>query len=433
MTRIPTIVGLLLVITVVGTVIGLFEWYSRRPSAASGSIVPMNVMVTNSVDTSFTVIWTTPSPATGVVKLTAPKRMTLTFFDDRDTTGKMKAYITHSVTIRSLTPGTSYTFQILSNGKIYSEGSKPYTITTASPLSGGSTGLEPAYGTINDVGGSAVDGAIVLVTLEQGQLLSTTTSPSGSWLMSLGFARASSLTKYLDGSERLTETIRVIWGDQEATAITDTLNDAPVPTMVLGKTYDFRKQQAAGGQTAPLANATQKTPAVLGDTTTTKSSTTKTIGLTTPAQNASLTTALPLIAGTGLPGKTVSVVVGITNPVGGTTIVGNDGIWRFTPTKPLSEGKQSITATMVDQRGKSVAFTHTFTILKSGTQVLGEATPSATLTPEATSSATPSATLTPTPQLEGEPVPQSGTTLPTILILVMGLCFLTSGFVLIRR
>ena len=424
MTRIPTIVGLLLVITVVGAVIGLFEWYSRRPSAASGSIVPMNVMVTNIADTSFTVIWTTPSPATGVVKLTTPKRTTVTFFDDRDTTGKMKTYITHSVTIRSLSPGTSYTFQILSNGKKYTEGSKPYTITTASTLSGGSTGLEPAYGAINDLGGSAVNGAIVLVTLEQGQLLSTTTSPSGSWLLSLGLARTSSLAKYLDGSERLTETIRVIWGDQEATAITDTLNDAPVPTMILGKTYDFRKQQAAA----------RDIPTVLGDTSITTPSTAKTVGLTLPAQNASLTTTLPLIQGTGIPGKKVSVVVGITIPVSGTTTVGSDGIWRYTPTKSLAAGKQSVTATTVDQRGKPVAFTHTFTILKSGTQILGEATPSATLAPAltATPSASASATPTPTPQLEGEPVPQSGTTLPTILILVIGLGFLTSGLVLFR-
>lgn len=420
--RIPTFVGILLVIALVGAVITLFEWYSRKPSTASGSVVPIHVAVTNISDTGFTVVWTSALPATGIVTLLSPKHTPSTFFDDRDTTGKMRNYTTHSVTLRSLAPATSYTFQILSNGKRAYQGGKPYTVTTASTISGGGTGLEPAYGTINDVGGSPVAGAIVLVTLEQGQLLSTITSPSGSWLLSLGFARTASLAKYLDGTERLTETIRVIWGDQEATAITDTLNDGPVPTMVLDKTYDFRKQQAAA----------RDAPTVLGDTTTTKPSTTKTINLTSPAQNASLTTTLPLIQGTGIPGKTVSVVVGITNPISGNTTVGGDGIWRYTPPKPLGQGKQSVTATTVDERGKAVAFTHTFTILKSGTQVLGEATPSATLTPTITPEATPSATpsATPTPQLEGEPVPESGTTLPTILILLFGAGLLTSGFVI---
>lgn len=421
--RIPAFIGILLVIAFVGAVIYLFESYSRRPGQANGSASPVNVAVTNVSDTGFTVVWTTPDPATGAVKLISPKHTPSMFFDDRDTTGKLKSYSTHMVTIRSLTPATLYTFQILSNGKSFTTGlTKPLNVTTASTISGGGTKLEPAYGMVNDVVGSPVSGAIVFVTLEQGQLLSTMTSPSGSWLLSLGFARTASLDKYLDGRERIIETIRVIWGDQEATAITDTLNDGPVPTMVLGKTYDFRKQQAA----------VQEAPAVLGEKTTTSPSTAKVVALSSPAQNAMLTTSLPLIQGTGIPGKTVSIVVGITNPSGGSATVGSDGIWRYTPTKPLGAGKQSVTATTTDEKGKSVALTNTFTILKSGTQVLGDATPSATLspTPIATSSASPSATPTPTPQLQGEPVPTSGTTLPTILILLFGAGLLTSGFMI---
>ncbi len=426
--RMPTLIGILLVIVLVGVVIAVFEWYSRMPTAASGTTVPTNVAVTNIADTGFTVVWITPNPATGAITLLSPKHTPSTFFDNRDTTGTMKRYTTHSVTLRSLAPATSYMFQILSNGKSSIDGSKPYTATTVSPIGGTGTGLEPAYGTINDVGGSPVNGAIVLVTLEQGQLLSTITSPSGSWLLSLGFVRTASLAKYLDGSQRLTEMIRVLWGDQEATAVTDTLNDAPVPTMVLGKTYDFRRQQATNGQSQPLADATRNTPTVLG---------VKTIGLTAPAQNASLTTTLPLIVGTGLRGKTVSVVVGITNPVSGTTTVGGDGIWRYTPTKPLGEGKQSVTATTVDERGLPVAFTHTFTIFKSGTQVLGEATPSAQLTPTftPTPTATAQATPTPTPEatLAGKPVPTSGTTLPTILILLLGTSVLGFGLLSLKK
>ncbi|MBI3559624.1 hypothetical protein HY087_00655 [Candidatus Gottesmanbacteria bacterium] len=331
--RMPTLIGILLVIVLVGVVIAVFEWYSRMPTAASGTTVPTNVAVTNIADTGFTVVWITPNPATGAITLLSPKHTPSTFFDNRDTTGTMKRY--------------------------------------------------------------------------------TTTA---------------SLAKYLDGSQRLTEMIRVLWGDQEATAVTDTLNDAPVPTMVLGKTYDFRRQQATNGQSQPLADATRNTPTVLG---------VKTIGLTAPAQNASLTTTLPLIVGTGLRGKTVSVVVGITNPVSGTTTVGGDGIWRYTPTKPLGEGKQSVTATTVDERGLPVAFTHTFTIFKSGTQVLGEATPSAQLTPTftPTPTATAQATPTPTPEatLAGKPVPTSGTTLPTILILLLGTSVLGFGLLSLKK
>lgn len=435
--RIPTLMGVILVIAVVGVVIALFEKFSRGSTGATGSVVPQDVAITNIGDKNFTIIWTTPNPATGAVSIRSPKQNPSTAFDDRDTGGTMKKYVTHSVTVRSLTPGTTYTFQILSNGKSYSNQDNPYTTTTAILLPGDGSGLEPAYGTINDGSGSPVSGAIIIVTPEQGQTLSTLTSPSGTWLLSLGFARNASLARFLSNDGRLTETIRVLYNNQESTAITDTLNDAPVPTMILGKTYDFRKQQASALKNTPIAQTSKEAPSVLGDATITKSSTAKILRIATPAQNAALTTTLPLIQGTGIPGKTVSIVVGITNPISGTAIVGSDGIWRYTPTRSLGAGKQSVTVSSVDSRGKSIALTNTFTILKSGTQVLGDATPSASLTPTftptptATSEATPSAT--PTPQLEGEPVPTSGTTLPTILLLLIGLTMMTGGVVLFSR
>lgn len=435
--RIPTIMGLILVIAFVGVVIALFERFSRAPSGATGSTDPQDVAVTNIGDKGFTVVWTTPNPATGAVTILSPKHTPATAFDDRDMTGALKAYLTHSVTMRALTPGTSYTFRILSNGKNYSDQDKPYMTTTAPTLTGEGSGLEPAYGSINDSAGAPVAGAIVLVTLEQGQLLSTLSSPSGTWLLSLGFARNTALSRYLRSEERLTETIRVLYNNQQSNAITDTLNDAPVPTMLLGKTYDFRKQQADAQKNTPLAQAKKELPSVLGDTTTTKPSLSKVMSITSPAQNAALTSSLPLISGTGIPGKKVSVVVGITSPTSGTTTVGGDGIWRYTPPQSLGAGKQSVTATSVDSRGKPVAITNTFTILKSGTQVLGDSTPSASLTPTFTptpvASAEASPSATPTPQLEGQPVPTSGTTLPTILILLIGLTMMTGGAVLFSR
>ncbi len=425
--RIPTIVGILLVLSVIG-IIAFFEWFEKSPTSASGSIVPVNIQLTNISDTSFSVVWVTGIPATGIVSVTSGKLAPMTYVDDRDTNGKLNRYTTHMVTVRSLTPSTQYAFQLLSNGKSFTNNGSPYRISTASILQSGTSGLEPAYGIINDTKGSPLSDAIILLTLEQGQVLSTLTSASGSWLIPLSLARTLLLDRYIDGSERRTETIRVVWNDQEASAITDTLNDSPVPTMVLGKTYDFRRQQAA----------TKSTPSVLGDTTITKQSTTKTVGLHTPAQNASLSTNRPLIQGTGVAGKKVTIVLGIVNPVSGTTTVGADGIWKFSPSVSLPPGKQSVTATTTDQRGKPVAFTHTFTILKSGTQVLGDATASATLTPTftptpiASDQATPTATLPPLPTttLTGEPVPTSGTTLPTIITLIMGFGVLASGLFL---
>ncbi len=94
-------------------------------------------------------------------------------------------------------------------------------------------------------------------------------------------------------------------------------------------------------------------------------------------------------------------------------------------------------------QNKPVAITHMFEILKSGTQVLGDATPSATLTPattgtimptptttpESTISATPTATAsaTPTEALAAQPVPTSGNELPTIILLIISIGLLIGG------
>ena len=82
--------------------------------------------------------------------------------------------------------------------------------------------------------------------------------------------------------------------------------------------------------------------------------------------------------------------------------------------------------TTVDGTGKTVAVTHAFDILKSGTQVLGDATPSGslTITPTPTSISTESGTES---TLSGEEIPTSGYELPTILLVVIGLGLLVSG------
>lgn len=420
--KIPTIVGLLLLIGVVGAVIVLFENASRSLSRASGSDQPKNIQLTNISDSSFTVTWVTDSQVTGAVSISMSPLRSTTAYDDRDGNGKFNKYPTHSVSIRSLSPNTNYSLRILSNGKSHGDNEKPLSVRTAPTIGKGSSGLEPAYGTIMTPNGSPAGGVLVYLTLEGGQLLSTLSNASGSWLITLNSARTASLNRYITPLDRITESIRALTNEGEATAVTDTLNDAPVSEMTLGKTYDFRKQQAG----LP-AQTGAKPPAVLGAQKQQSKNQSSVVSITTPVGGAAISTAFPLIQGTGIPNHTVSVVLGITNPVSGSVVVGTDGMWRFTPTRPLAPGKQSITATTLDSANKPVAITHAFTVLKSGSQVLGDATPSATLEPTPTSTPTPIATLA------AQPVPISGTALPTIMLIVLGLGFLTSGAVVFIR
>jgi len=422
-TKIPTPIGFLLLVIVVGGAIASFETISRLPTRATGSKEPENVQITNLSDTSFTFTWTTGTPATGMLAVTTPQRE-ITAFDERDGNGKLTPYITHTITIRNLTGDTEYLIKILSNGKTYFDNDKPYRVRTTPILTTSPGNLGPAYGSVMTGDNKAASGALVFLTLEGSQTLSTLVKPSGAWIIPLNLIRTQDGTSYLSASaDRITENLLVRSDGEQSSAITDTLNNSPVPSMVLGKTYDFRKQQAKRTEQSPIALAPlgpKTTPAVLGTQTTQAQ---YTVSLVAPAEGVALTSQFPLIQGTGIPGKFVTVTLGITSPISDTTTVGNDGIFRYTPKMQLAPGKQSVTITTLNAHDQPVAITHSFEILKNGTQVLGIATPSGTLTPTLAPLFTP----TPTSTLAGLPLPTSATTFPTVALIIVGLSLFLGG------
>lgn len=422
--KMPTLLGIFLVIVLVGVLAAGTETFLQTQTRASGSIQPTEVSITNVSDTAFTVSWTTLEPATGAISVAGR-----VLFDDQDTKTQEK-YTSHIVTYHGATAGTRYDVTVLSNGKVSLNGDKPYEVTTAPTLTTTSGNLEPAYGTILRADKSPVKGALIYLTLDGSQTLTTVTKQSGTWLIPLNLIRTQDLTSYLPVTDRMNVNISVFGEGLTTTTVTDTLNSSPVPDMMLGKTYDFRKASAKTPG-APIAlNPTPQPPrassAVLGTST---GKPANIVALTIPAQGAAIPTTLPLIQGTGIPGKNVSIVLGIISPVGGSAVVGSNGLWSYTPSKPLSPGGQSVTITSRDINNKPVAITHLFTILKSGTQVLGDATPSATLTPTITLAPIATITATPTPEstLAAQEPPTSGNELPTIILLLLGIGLMMGG------
>lgn len=428
--KIPTIVGLSLVFGAIIIFSLIFDRITPFVSRASVSSAPVNVRISNISDSTFSVSWFTPEATTGVIAVEEKGGKKYTAFDDRDqqptsatSKTKMNAYISHIVTVRNATSNSLYQVRIVSNGKLFQNGTHPYEIMTGPALSGTGTSLEPAFGSAILQTGLPAEGSLIHLTPENGQTLTTLVTASGTWVIPLHLTRTENLQTYIPSLERVNETIVIQAPSGSATAQTDTLNDNPVPAMTIGKTYDFRKLQA---DTSSIKKSIAiSTPVVLGDSIKAPSGT---IMFVQPAQNAALSTNLPLISGSGVPGHTVQLIIGITKPITGSAAVGSDGLWRYTPKNPLSAGTQSVTMTTTDIQNKSVAITHMFEILKSGTQVLGDATPSATLMPTPTIDLTP----TPTSTLAGEPIPTTGFPLPLILMLTVGcICVIGGIFTII--
>ena len=348
----------------------------------------------------------------------------------------MGKYLTHSITVRTLSPSTMYTITVLSNGKKYPVETKSYQVTTLPTLSNDAPLLDPAFGSIQTAGSLPAEGALVYLNLEGSQTLSTLVRTSGSWIIPLSLIRTQDGAAYITSQDRINETLVVQLGTSESRVTTDTLNDAPVPDIILGQPYDFRGRDAKKTTPATLAQkqiipTTNPKQTVLGETT---DKTINGVALTAPVQGATISSNKPLITGIGIVGKTVTITMGITDPTIGSTVVGKDRTWRYTPKQALSPGKQSVTITTVDAKNKPVAITHTFTVLKSGSQVLGDATPSGTIaaTPSATAAPTPTSAIqatesaTPTATLSGEEMPTSGSFLPTLLLIALA-CSLVIG------
>lgn len=435
--KIPTLAGFfIIIILIIGISFGV-ELFTATQTKASGTIEPKNVTVTNMTDTSFSIVWETADPATGFITATGTNGKKLTAFDERDVEGKMDTYTTHSITLRNLSPDTSYNVVLFSNGKTYQHDGKPFMVKT--PLSITSyqdSMLEPSYGVVKNLDGTAALGTLIILSIESSQQLSALVKPSGSWIIPLNTIRTKDLTAYIPVKDRMTETITVSSGTKKIDIITDTLNDSPVPDVTFGEhtKYDFRGRDAKNKTTTTLAvnNASQKTD-VLGDqtevdSTPIKESTQETsseIAIVVPEEESAIPSTKPLFQGKGIIGKTVNITLNGPSNSTGTTTVDAKGIWQFSPRDTLIPGSYTFTLTTTDETGKTVTKTTTFTVLKSGTQVLGDATPSAVL------DATPSAT--PTAELTGEPMPEPGTTLPTVLLIMIGLVFLGGGVFIIMH
>jgi hypothetical protein len=432
--RIPTILGILLVALLIGGLAIITQFLMRSPTEADVGKIPHNVVFSNISDTGFTVTWQTDAPTRGIVQAKESNSTTspILYFDERHVPGDIGSYTTHSVPLRGLKASTGYTIFILENETATIKKDTSYTQSTGPSLELVSNTLGPTYGSVMMPDGTPGVGSLVYLTLPDSQTLSTLVKPSGSFLISLNLLRTADAASYLNlDSKNPTITITIHTGTVITNVVTDALNNSPIPEVIIGKTYDFRgkSQESQRNRQAKIVENLSTFSNILG-----ADSTSSRIGITTPAQGSYITNPYPFFSGTGIPDMFVTLTIGMKNPQVSSIKVARDGTWTFTPKKPIGIGNQSVTMTTLDAKNKPVAFTHLFEILKSGTQVLGSATPSGTLTPTRTPSLTPTIRLTGTPvptlfstSTPTPTAPDTGTTIPTTLIFSIGLLITFGG------
>lgn len=440
--KIPTLLGLFLLLVSIGAVIFVVERGTSLLSRAGESSTPKEISVVNVTDDSFAVSWVTATPTKGAIRyheqvsLSTPQ----VAYDIRDIAGNTALRYTHFVTVSGLTPETRYKIEIVGHKNKTSS----YLATTGTPLSAPPHVVNPTYGSLYDQDNRSVKEALVYTSFPGSQTLGSIVDPDGSWVIALGGLRTEDGARYFIPTRQDTETLSFVTSSGRTNIRTTIDENSPLRPIRLDSTHSFTsfKNDSAG----PLIAQSQE-PVSVSD------SVSGPFSVTLPKANSSLTSQKPAFKGNGITGKKVVITInGGPAPIVGKTTVTESGTWSWTP-PTLSPNPYIATLVSFTLDETPLALSIPFTILKSGTSVLQAATPSASLlpspnpspsnqaspgigggpTPRPSASSSPrvtplaSAIATGSATPSASPMPVTGTTEPTWILLWGGMAIIVLG------
>jgi hypothetical protein len=287
-------------------------------------------------------------------------------YDDRDKPGTTQARVNHLVTLRDLTSNTKYYYYLNINGDNYKNvDNNPFSFTTSN-VSKQTTNLKPAYGIIVDTKNKPVVDSAVLLKIKNISPLFAFTKSDGSFLISLNYL--------LDKSNYLP--IRATNNEDTIIEINDEdKNELKIETNVnLLSNLGEKLVMQPGTMTKKINEKISLEQQYLK-----KEDNQKTMAafdFIYPKIDASIPDAKPLIKGVAEPYSQIDGII-IPEKRKFIAMADKDGVWKYTPIFDLSAGEHTISVTTKDE----LVLERSFFIQKSGEAVLGEATPSASITP----------------------------------------------------
>lgn len=453
--KIPTIIAIIvLTLGLSFSVILVGQKQLLLPKAKSQN-APQNVQISNITDSSFSVSWTTQDKSNGSI-IWGKSKTSLNQTTAEET--KSQGY-THFATIRNLEPQTIYYFKIISNTSTYDNNGTPWEIQTGSSLNTkNNSSIKNISGSVVSSIGTPVNQALVFAKIQGGSLLSTYTSENGNWIIPLLELRTEDLKNaYQPTGQELIE-INVHAGPQGIASAQIYLQDAnPTPIITLGQNFDFRGITTNKSEAIPTAEilapeqATKQPKFNVNDYENTGISNNN-VTIDSVNEGEVIYTTNPEFFGKAPPNKKITITVESEKPQTTTITANNSGVWRWSPPSGLTPGTHKITVTYRDENGILKSIVKTFVVQAAeANEPAFESTPSASISPTTISTSRPSSTPTPattptpttaiatsTPLIQktaspsATPVqPDSGFSLPTLILLVGGLLlFLGSAFLM---
>lgn len=242
--RIPTLLGLLLIIGGMAGGVYLVLQNQTLQSRASPDLTPQNVEVTNIEEGSFSVSWQTAQETLGfvIVNIAGSDQ---TVLDDRDPISP-QSKILHHVTVKNLTPQTTYQYKIVS-GKLKLPPSK---ITTAG-VSSFQNGLKPVIGQVA-VNNQFLPNGLVFLEVADSIKQSAPIKEYGNFVIPLSSLRKSDLSDVFLPDDQTIGKIEVM-GENLKSTVTFYLKDSekPLPLLHLGESLDLTKPSTILGAAIP--------------------------------------------------------------------------------------------------------------------------------------------------------------------------------------
>ena len=422
--RIPTIFGIgLVVLGIVLTTI-IVRVQTSFESNASNSEEPQNVKITNLSDNSFSITYQTDTATTGSVSYGNSKQLGNTQLEALDPKN------IHSVTVEKLSPLTKYYLVIISGQNTFLNNSSPFEISTGPSISSPGAQQTAIKGKVVLPDGNPPNEALVYLSADNSQLLSTTVAKNGEFNFSLNGFRTNDLSSYFEFNEDTALKLEAISNSLKSTVSFSLNQTNSIPTITLSNDYDFTNdfvsiasKSAQPGFPSTTAKSENLKPQIL-----------------TPKKDQSFTDQKPQFRGISLPNEDVEIIIHSPENIQTQVTADSNGNWTYRPLANLSPGVHTITIKTRNSSGILTTIMQSFTVFAQGSQVSESATPSASPTPISTPLPSPTiiliptATPTPSSPVLSIPIESKGGLPPTgsssVLLIIGGIVSTISGIAL---
>lgn len=422
--RIPTILGLILLIGGIFAGVAFNNQELFLGSKASGDCKPINPQITNITHNSFDASFITTDTCLSNIVLGGKNIADIRFVNTNTEPTPSKI---HYFQINNLDAETSYSFYFLNNGETFN--SSLYQTKTARKPTVQIPSSNLAWGRVlNSDSKPAVD-SIVYLNIPGASPLSSFVTSNGNWNISLAISFNDAKDDWFVSPKNIEEDVIVISQDGQATQITgNTSHNNPFPDIIIGR------------NSFSLVPANPESDSISNLNSVSQVSTNKNLEIKNPSEGESISTLKPDFFGTGPINSKIIIKIESTQSINDETTTQNDGSWHWSPPQNLTPGEHTITATAQNQTtGLVESVSRKFIVLASDNNNLAFSSSSSAnlvtptiILPSPTIISTPTPTVveispTSTPVVRAAKpstssgMPVAGGSLPTVIFTTIGI------------